>query len=202
MRFSPTVFLSETSKAKMGDITLLSQYYGEGVLIESQSLVGQFIEAVGNDRDEARRLLQSHPTLFTTPLDLGQNALHFLTLEGSPEDVEFLLQQGFDPERRNDFGDTPLLDACVLEKTETAKVLLAYGADPNVGSEVRFNAIHCCVYDGNAELIDALILAGAIPVYTTPLGETIFDQWPDCPKRQQAMQDLIQRHQIERPESE
>ena len=183
-------------------MVLLGQYYWEGVLVESQSLVGQFIEAVGNDRDEARRLLQSHPTLFTTPLDLGQNALHFLTLEGSSEDVEFLLQQGFDPERRNDFGDTPLLDACVLEKTETAKVLLAYGADPNVGSEVRFNAIHCCVYDGNAELIDALISAGAIPVYTTPLGETIFDQWPDCPKRQQAMQDLIQRHQIERPESE
>ena len=171
-------------------------------MVENQVLVGQFIKAVGNDRDEACRLLQSHPTLFTAPVDLGQNALHFLTLEGSPSDVEFLLQQGFDPERRNAFGDTPLLDACVLEKTETAKVLLAYGADPNVGSEVRFNAIHCCVYDGNAELIDALISAGAIPVYTTPLGETIFDQWPDCPERQQAMQELIQRHQIERPESE
>ncbi len=171
-------------------------------MIENQSLVGQFIAAVKSDRDEARRLLQLHPVLFTAPVDLGQNALHFLTLEGTPSDVEFLLQQGFDPERRNDFDDTPLLDACVLEKTETAKVLLAYGADPNVGSETRFNAIHCCVYDGNAELIDALISAGAIPVYTTPLGETIFDQWPDCPERQLAMQELIQKHKIERPASD
>lgn len=173
-----------------------------GILVESQSLIGQLIQAVVNDRVEACRLLQAHPELFTTPWDLGQNALHFLTLEGTPSDVEFLLYQGFDPERRNDFGDTPLLDACVLEKTETAKVLLAYGADPNVGSEVRFNAIHCCVYDGNADLIDALISAGADPVYTTPFGETIFDQWPDCPRQQQAMKELVRRHQIERPEPE
>ena len=171
-------------------------------MVESQSLVGRFVEAVKHDRDEACRLLQMNPKLFTISMDLGQNALHFFTLEGSPSDVEFLLQQGFDPERRNDFGDTPLLDACVLEKTVTAKILLAYGADPNVGSEVRFNAIHCCVYDGNAELIDALISAGAIPVYTTPLGETIFDQWPDCPERQQAMHELIQKHKIERPKSD
>lgn len=180
----------------------LWEFLGSEILVENQSLVGQFIAAVKSNRDEACRLLQLHPVLFTAPVDLGQNALHFLTLEGTPSDVEFLLQQGFDPERRNDFDDTPLLDACVLEKTETAKVLLAYGADPNVGSETRFNAIHCCVYDGNAELIDALISAGAIPVYTTPLGETIFDQWPDCPERQLAMQELIQKHKIERPASD
>ena len=56
--------------------------------------------------------------------------------------------------------------------------------------------IHCCIGDGNAEMIDLLITGGADPYYTTELGETIFDNWPNNSEKQSRLNAVLKKHNV------
>lgn len=165
-----------------------------------KELVGQFIDAAVNDPAEALLLLDANPDLRTAHWNLGQTSLHFVAIEGFVDAVGLLLENGFDPNARNQFGDTPLLDVCVLEHVEIAGLLLKHGADPNASSEIRDNPLHCCVEQGSAQLVDMLIVAGADPNYSTEFGATIFDNWPEVAEQQQAMSEVLEKHDVRRAE--
>ncbi|KAB0791382.1 hypothetical protein PPYR_03182 [Photinus pyralis] len=62
------------------------------------------------------------------------NYLHRAAEFGDNQIVSDLLKKGFEINKRNDYGETPLLLAFHHEKLSTAKLLLAKGADRNVVS--------------------------------------------------------------------
>jgi hypothetical protein len=68
---------------------------------------------------------------FETPLMLAA---------GSPEIVRLLLERGGDPNARSGTGWTPLMRACNASCTESARLLLAAGADLSVVNNEGYNA--------------------------------------------------------------
>ena len=90
-----------------------------------------------------------------------------------------LLLSGADVNRRSDshFGWTPLISAVHRHKEDVLDLLLAYGANPNVGDNdnrtALFWAIEC--WSDNTNVLRKLIAHGADPAIKTKLGSDAFD---------------------------
>ncbi len=162
-----------------------------------KELVGQFIDAVVNDEQEAGRLLRQYPDLRDARWILNETVLHFLAIEGYPEGVRRLCQMGFDVNSPNELGHAPIIDVAVLGNDKIVSILIEYGADPNATSETHDNALHCAVQSGNAKLVGLLLSAGAKSDYKTPLGETIFDALPAKPAERRAVEEVLTQHGIQ-----
>lgn len=163
----------------------------------NRETVGKFIDACVQNHAEAKRLLNRHPELRKATWLGTERLLNFLAIENFTDGLRFCLENGFDAnEPDGEFGGTPLHYACKLNYLEAAKVLLEHGANPNAVSSIDDMPIHCCVGDGNAEMIDLLICYGADPHYTTELGETVFDNWPNKPEKQSRLQAVLQKHGV------
>lgn len=62
---------------------------------------------------------------------------------GYPEALKHLLKKGADPNATNAFGKTPLMYAAQHDQVESARLLLAAGANPNAGTIIPFDS---CAY--------------------------------------------------------
>jgi len=161
--------------------------------------VGKFIDACVNNHVEAKRLLNQHPKLRDANWLGDEHLLNFLAIENFPVGLRFCLENGFDANQPDgEFGDTPLHFACKLNYLDSAKVLLQFGANPNAVSTIDDTPIHCCIADANAEMIDLLITMGADPHYTTELGETVFDNWPNNASKQARLAAVLRKHNVTR----
>jgi ankyrin repeat protein len=106
----------------------------------------------------------------------NETVLHFLAIEDYEEGVRFLLAHGADVSTANEFGDSPLTDAAVLDRNGIARMLLNAGADPNGAlTQYRERPLHAAARKGNVALVKMLLDAGAHARYANHLGETIFD---------------------------
>jgi len=151
------------------------------------------------DQALARRLLNANPDLRSATWLGDERILIFLAIENFPEGIRFCVQNGFDPNQTDGkFNTTALHYACKLNYSDVAAILLEHGADPNAKSEIDDNPIHCCVQNGNAEILDLLISHGADARYTTDLGETAFDNWPSDADKQSALAKVFEKHNITR----
>ena len=92
-----------------------------------KALVGEFIDAVVQDRERAARLLAAHPDLIEARWIHGETLLHFLAVEGFIDAVRFLAERGADVNAVNEFGDAPLIDIAALGIADAAGVLLCHG---------------------------------------------------------------------------
>ena len=161
------------------------------------AIVGKFIDACVQNHAEAKRLLDLYPGLRKATWLGDEHLLNFLAIENFTNGVRFCLENGFDAnEADGEFGGTPLHYACKLNYLETARVLLEYGANPNAISAIDDTPLHCCITDGSDEMIDLLITSGADPYYTTELGETIFDNWPNNSEKQSRLAAVLQKHNV------
>ncbi len=162
-------------------------------------IIGQFIDASVNNHAVAKRLLKANPGLRNATWFGDDLILIFLTIENYVDGVRFCLLNGFDPNQTNcEFGTTALHYACKLNYCDVAFELLQNGADPNAKSEIDDNPIHCCIQNGNASMLDLLISKGANARYTTELGETVFDNWPNDADKQTALAAILAKHGIQR----
>lgn len=62
----------------------------------------------------------------------GATPLHTAVKYGSPTTVSFLLEAGANPNARDSYSSTPLMDASSGNHVEAAKLLLEHGADPQL----------------------------------------------------------------------
>ena len=91
-----------------------------------------------------------------------------------PEVLQYLLDKGFDPNRANPFGKTPLMYAAQYNQLEAARLLLKAGADPNarttrppsecgyVLSTTSMTPLHYAVRNAGTPLIQTLLKSGAV----------------------------------------
>jgi len=78
----------------------------------------------------------------------------------NPEVRYWLTNQGFDPDNinlRNEAGFTPLMQACRMGLTETARQLLLSGADINLTNNDGNNALWLACFSGDLATINLLI---------------------------------------------
>jgi ankyrin repeat protein len=94
----------------------------------------RFRDACYADRAAATKMLSEDRTLISIRNGIGETALHFLAVENDLSAVEWLFNRGADTNTKNDFGDTPLLEAAQLGYTEMCRFLLDKGADVYIRS--------------------------------------------------------------------
>jgi len=163
----------------------------------NKELVGRFIDVVVKDQAGARALLRKHPEVLEGRWRHDETPLHVLAVEGFEEAVRFLAGLGANVNATNAFGDAVLIDVAVLGEDRIAAVLLEHGADPNVKSVTRDNALDVAVSAGNVRLVDLLLAAGARADYETDLGTTIADAIPTNPRRRGPILEILARHGID-----
>jgi ankyrin repeat protein len=161
-----------------------------------KELVGEFVDAVVQDRERAEALLSVHPDLIDARWIHGESVVHFLAIEGFIDGVRFLAEHGADVNAVNEFGDAPLIDITVLGITEAAEVLLRHGANPNVRSVMHDNPLHCAVRAGSVSLVALLLDAGADGRYLTDLGESVFDALPKSAEECDSIVAILANHGI------
>ena len=83
--------------------------------------------AVVGDLPTVQRLIERGNSPDTSDAD-GVTLLMLAAREGHAELVVYLLAQRASLSRRNKFGDTALMGACIKGKLEVVKLLLAHGA--------------------------------------------------------------------------
>lgn len=96
-----------------------------------------------------------------------------------PEALQYLLDQGLDPNQKNEFGKTALMYAAQYNQLESVAILLSKKADPNLStiipedncnytlSKSGMRALHYAVRYASPEVIKLLIKNGADPIVTT-----------------------------------
>jgi ankyrin repeat protein len=161
-----------------------------------RELIGEFVDAVIQDRDRAKYLLSVHPQLINARWIYNETVLHFLAVEGFIDGVRFLAECGADVNIENEFGDTALIDVTVLGNVEVAHILLSHGANPNANSETRNNPLDCAVRSGSVRLVGLLLEAGADGRYVTDLGESVFDALPASADERDGIVALLSQHGI------
>ena len=97
--------------------------------------------------------------------DMTNTALHSASYGGHPDVVEYLIKEvGMDINQRNTANRTPLYQSITQGHYSVAKVLLGYGADPNVVlNEENETLVHIAVKEGAKEILSLLLEAKARP---------------------------------------
>jgi ankyrin repeat protein len=91
--------------------------------------------------------------------DAEGNTLLMLATRGDHEDlVKLLIHWKASPARRNAYGDTPLMAACLDGFLDVAKLLVAAGAQVNGPG---WTPLHYAAFDGRTDIVNYLLDVGA-----------------------------------------
>lgn len=120
----------------------------------------------------------------------GRTPLHLAAHNGNEDLVKLLLEQpGVDVNAVDDFGRSALHHACLREKDDAAKVLLAAGANTDLYDKNGFTPLQLAVHMGNADLL---------PVFAEWHGEKA--NWnTQTAEKKESLLHLAVRHGMEAP---
>lgn len=82
---------------------------------------------------------------------------------GDVNGLRALLNTGAEPDPRNMYGNTPLIQAVLNGRADTARLLLARSADPNAQNDLGLTALHIAAYKGLDDVAKVLLQMGANP---------------------------------------
>ena len=98
----------------------------------------------------------------------------FITLarHGDVEQVKKWLHSGVNPNARDVYGSTALIEAAKRGKTEILRVLLRYGADKEIRDGRGITALMGASYNAQIDAVALLLKAGALPNVQDECGNT------------------------------
>src|SRR5205085_10759267 len=86
--------------------------------------------------------------------------------------VKSLLSQRVDPNLAHGDGSTALHWAAHWDDLDTARALIAAGANADAATDQGLTPLALAAFNGSAPMIDLLLTAGANPNHTSAVGET------------------------------
>ena len=155
---------------------LVALYHGRADLAEALAPADadlDVFEAAALGRTErVRELLDGDPELARAHAADGFHPLGLATFFGRPEAAALLVERGADVNApsRNSFAVTALHSACASRQTDTVRLLLERGADPNARQPSGFTPLHAAAEHGDEELARLLLDRGADPSARTEEG--------------------------------
>jgi ankyrin repeat protein len=133
-------------------------------MLESSPELDVFEAAALGQVERVRELVHADPSLSNAHAPDGFHALGLAAFFNQPDVVRFLLEHGADVERvaRNAQIQTTALQAAAASGDfESARLLLAAGADPNRTQTGGFTPLHAAAANGDEPLAGLLIAHGA-----------------------------------------
>uniref|UniRef100_A0A8C8DMP6 BRCA1 associated RING domain 1 n=1 Tax=Oryzias sinensis TaxID=183150 RepID=A0A8C8DMP6_9TELE len=91
----------------------------------------------------------------------GETPLHLAAIKGDVEAVKELLDQGADPNQKDNAGWTPLHEACNLGHLTVVEVLATRGALLNTPGYENDSPLHDAVRNGHSAIVKVLLQLGA-----------------------------------------
>ncbi|XP_077473706.1 BRCA1-associated RING domain protein 1 isoform X1 [Stigmatopora argus] len=91
----------------------------------------------------------------------GETLLHLAAIKGDVEKVNELLDQGADPNLKDNAGWTPLHEACNLGHLMVVEALLSRGALLNTPGYENYSPLHDAVRNGHIDIVKLLLQSGA-----------------------------------------
>ncbi len=128
---------------------------------------------------------------WNTRFNGNQTLLHLAVFGEDPRQIRHLLTLSLSPNAQDDFGFTPLHNACLIGNLPIARILIQYGAQIQT-NVMDVTPLHWAVVGGNRKIVQLLLAHGANPLAKdfagyTPLRFAFFFQ------RDAIAQDLVQR---------
>jgi ankyrin repeat protein len=205
-----------------------AQAYSDGK--DSSTLLAAYLEASGTGNDDIVKLLLAHGAHLTPyeqnavneslcsafSLDEAEKAIRIgaqpdglvnlspvlfcAASSRSPALVEFLINAGANPNKRDQNGWTALHAAVDLDRRDSKVesracilVLIKKGADPNARDEKGHTPLWVAAYDRRPDLMECLLQNGADPNPKDTTGLTLYRELVDSDLRDEA--DLIHKYE-------
>jgi ankyrin repeat protein/L-ascorbate metabolism protein UlaG (beta-lactamase superfamily) len=118
-----------------------------------------------------KALLEKNPELIRAAAENGRTPLHEAAYAGLTEMVEFLLNNGANPNVRTASRSTPLHGAALYGREATVKLLVAGGGDVNAANAAHFVPLINASLNGHIGVVRMLLDAGADMKATTNDGK-------------------------------
>lgn len=156
-----------TRAAARGYIWAIDILVEAGAILNSQARRVALVEAAASGQLEAlKHLMANLHAIPDQKTAKRRTALRAACSKGHVAVVQYLLEtfkDHVDIEARFK-NQTPLFDACLRGDAGVAKILLAHGADPNGGKDIKtgnLSYLHHAARAGNTEMVQLLIESGA-----------------------------------------
>jgi uncharacterized protein len=161
---------------------LISAYYGRNAMVRvilDQGVRPNLFEACSAGlAGDVARMLKENPRLVTQRSHDGWTALHLAAFFGHLEPVKMLLDAGAPmlTISNNNEANLPINAAAAGRRNAVVRLLVERGCSPDArASDQGYTALHLAANNGNVELIEFLIQAGADRNLKTGAGETAYD---------------------------
>lgn len=86
-----------------------------------------------------------------------QNLLHICAYSNKHEIMKALLECGLNPNLKDLFGQTPLIQAAVRDSIDCAELLIKYGANINLFNKYQNTALHVAAWNNHKQFCKILI---------------------------------------------
>lgn len=160
-----------------------------------------YYHPAATERPLRRAILERRPLAVIKQLELGErskeqeemgfeyDSILNVAIE-YPEALQYLLSKGLDPNAANAFGKTPLMYAAQYNQLESARILLAAGADPNAETHIPeddcnytlrtsgMTPLHYAVRYASAPAVLALVEYGSVTFARTRNTYTEVEEYP------------------------
>jgi ankyrin len=165
-----------------------------GIAATNSAPGSSFIDAARNhDVPALRALLAQKPDVNARSGD-GSTALLWLAHWNEPETADLLLHNGADPNAANDFGMTPLSEACTNAGGPLVRLLLKNGAKPDTAIATGETPLMTCAKSGSADGVLMLVEFGATVNAKEPKQSQTALMWAVAERHPDVVKALIDAH--------
>ena len=162
--------------------------------IAAETSDSRLAEAARAQDQKAVRALAAQKADVNSRSTDGSTALLWMAHWNDAETADLLLRSGAEPNTPNDFGMTPLSEACTNGNSALVRLLLKSGANPNTAIATGETPLMTCAKSGSADAVRLLVEYGAAVNAKEPTQNQTALMWAAAERHPDVVKALIEAH--------
>jgi len=167
---------------------------GLAVATAAETSDSPLVQAARNQDPKAVRILLNLKADVHARSSDGSTALLWLAHWNDVDTADLLLAAGADANTANDFGMTPLSEACTNASSVLVRLLLKSGANPNTAIAAGESPLMSCARSGSLDGVRMLIEYGAAVNAKEPVQNQTALMWAAAERHPDVVKALIEAH--------